>query len=203
VQKIKDLRDLGKRVPSFVYDEFVDRYVAYYRNKYPAWNTKHAINRRFGIYDIRNIDIYYDARVVAQGESDEEMLRKFTGDPKAELERILGELTEANEALEAFIDDLVKQFDAAYDEFIDQVGIDVEEFLHAKLSPQTEESAFWEALRKEKGKRRAKGETYTDNICQTYRSELSSVESLNSFLEGASKNRWKSLVSGVLKYFGE
>jgi len=203
VQKIKDLRDLGKRVPSFVYDEFVDRYVAYYRNKYPAWNTKHAINRRFGIYDIRNIDIYYDARVVAQGESDEEMLRKFTGDPKAELERILGELTEANEALEAFIDDLVKQFDAAYDEFIDQVGIDVEEFLHAKLSPQTEESAFWEALRKEKGKRRAKGETYTDNICQTYRSELSSDESLNSFLEGASKNRWKSLVSGVLKYFGE
>ena len=151
VQKIKDLRDLGKRLPSFVYEAFVETYVAYYRNKYPAWNTKDAINRRFGTYDIRQIDIYYDARVVAQGESDEEMLRKFTRDPKAELEGILLELTEANEALNAFIPDLVKQFDVAYDKFIAQVGNDVETFLHAKLSPQTGESDFWQALIKEKG----------------------------------------------------
>jgi hypothetical protein len=203
VQKIKDLRDLGKRLPSFVYEEFVERYVMYYRNKYPAWNTKHAINRRFGTYDIRQIDIYYDGRVVAQGESDEEMLRKFTRDPKAELEGILLQLTETNEALNAFIPDLVKQFDAAYDEFIAQVGNDVEAFLHGKLSPQTEESDFWQALINEKGKQRSKGETYTDNVCQTYRRELQSDQSLNAFLEARSTFHWENLVSGVLRYFGE
>jgi hypothetical protein len=203
VHKIKDLRDLGKRLPSFVYEEFVERYVTCYRNRYPAWNTKHAINRRFGVYDLRQFDIYYDARVVAQGESDEEMLRKFTRDPKAELERILLELTEANQALDVFIPDLVKQVDAAYDEFIAQVGSDVETFLHDKLSPQTEESDFWQALINEKGKQRSKGETYTENVCQTYRRELQAGQSLNAYLEARSKLHWENLVSGVLRYFGE
>lgn len=203
VQKIKGLLDLGKRIPSFVYEEFVERYVTYYRNSYPAWNTKHAINRRFGTYDLRQIDIYYDARVVAQGESDDEMLRKFTKEPKAELEKILLDLTEANQALGAFIPDLVKQFDTAYDEFIAKVGNDVEGFLHDKLSPESEESDFWQALISEKGKQRPKGETYTDNVCQTYHQELESGQSLNSFLEARSKEHWKTLVAGLLGYFGE
>jgi hypothetical protein len=203
VQKIKDLLDLSKRLPSFVYDEFVERYVMYYCNKYPAWNTKHAIKRRFGTYDIRKIDIYYDGRVVAQGRSDEEMLRKFTRDPKAELEGILLELTKTDEALNAFIPDVVKQFDAAYDEFIDHVGNDVEAFLHEKLSPQTEESDFWHALINEKGKQRSKGETYTDNVCQTYRRELQTDQSLDAFLESRATFHWEDLVSGVLRYFGE
>jgi hypothetical protein len=189
VQKIKGLLDIGKRIPSFVYEEFVERFVTYYRNNYPAWNTKHAINRRFGTYDLRQIDIYYDARVVAQGESDEEMLRKFTREPKTELEEILLNLTEANEALGTFIPDLVKQFDTAYDEFIAQVGNDVECFLHDKFSPQSQESDFWQALISEKGKQRSKGETYTDNVCHTYRRELESGQNLNAFLEAKSKER--------------
>ena len=203
VQKIKDLRNLGKRVPSFVYEEFVERCVMHYLNKYPAWNTKHAINRRFGTYDIRQINIYYDGRVVAQGKNDEEMLRKFTREPKAELEGILRELIKANEALDAFISDLVQEFDAAYDEFIAQVGIDVEAFLHDKLSPQTEESDFWQALVNEKGKQRSKGEIYTGNVCQTFRRELESDQSLNAFLEARSTFHWENLVAGVLRYFGE
>lgn len=203
VQRIKELRDLRKRLQSFVYEDFVERYVAYYRHNYPAWNTKHAINRRFGTYDIRLIDIYYDASVVAQGESDEEMLRKFTRNLKEELEGNLLELTETNEALNAFIPDLVKQFDAAYDEFISQVGDDVEAFLHSKLAPQTEESDFWQALISEKGKQRSKGETYTDNVCQTYRRELESSQSLSAFLETRATFHWGNLISGVLRYFGE
>ena len=203
VNKIRDLKDLGKRIPSFVYDEFVEKYVVYFRNNYPAWNTKHAINRRFGTYDIRNIDIFYDARVVAEGESDEEMLKEFTKTAEAELECVLDELTEANEALEAFIPDLVKQVDAAYDDFITQVGTDVEEFLQEKLSPLSSDSEFWFALISEKGKPRPRGETYTDNVCQTYRRELESGQSLNEFLEATAKTHWAELVSKVLGYFGE
>jgi hypothetical protein len=131
------------------------------------------------------------------------MLRKFTREPKEKLDGILLELTEANEALRAFIPDLVKQFDVAYDEFIDQVGKEVQEHLHTKLSPLSEESDFWQALISEKGKQRSKGETYTDNVCQTYRRELESGQSLNSFLESRAKVHWKTLVAGVLRHFGE
>jgi hypothetical protein len=201
VQQIQDLRDLSKRVPIFVYEEFVEKFVLYFRNVYPAWNTKHAINKRFGTYDIKNYDIFYDARVVAQGKSDDEMLKKFTKEPKQELKRILSELTEANEALEAFIPDLVKKLDVAYDDFITQVGTNVEEFLTEKLSPENHD--FWYALINEKGKPRPRGETYTDNVCQTYRQELDYGQSLNEFLATKAKERWAELVSKVLWHFGE
>jgi hypothetical protein len=203
VQKIRGFLDLGEKIPSFVFEEFVEMYVLYFRNQYPAWNTKDAINRGFGVFERRGFDIYYDAYVVAKGKNDEEMLRKFTREPKEKLEGVLLELTEANEALDAFIPDLLKQFDAAYDEFIDKVGKEVQDHLRTKLSPLSEESDFWQALISEKGKQRSKGETYTDNVCQTYRRELGSGQSINAFLESRAKEHWKTLVAGVLQYFGE
>lgn len=203
VQKIRELCDLKKRVPSFVYDEFIDEYVHYYRNKYHAWNTKHAINRRFGVYDLRQVNIYYDAGVVAQGKSNEEMLRKFTSAPKSEIEGILDELKQTNDALEPFISEILTQFNAHYDQFVEQVGSDVVGYVREKLSPQAPESEFWQALIAEKGKQRAKGETYTDNVCQTYRRELESETGLNRHLEARANARWRALVLSVLRYFGE
>lgn len=56
IQKIKSLRDLSKRVPGFVYEDFIDEYVnKYYRTVYRAWNTKHAIHRNFGYYEARDM----------------------------------------------------------------------------------------------------------------------------------------------------
>ena len=108
IQKIKNLRDLGSRVPGFVYEEFINNFISYYHNNYCAWNTKHAIHRRFGFYDPKNINIYYDARIVAEGLSEDEMLRKFTKEAKEDLENILNNLTEANETLEEFIPELIR-----------------------------------------------------------------------------------------------
>jgi hypothetical protein len=204
IQKIKILRDLGQRVPSFVYGEFIDNYVSYYKNNYRAWNTKHAINRRFGIYDARNIDIYYDARIVAEGRSEDEMLKKFTKEAKQNLEDILNELKSANEALETFIPELINQLDTFYDDFIDQVGLDIEEFLYnEKLSPQSTDSDFWIALINEKGKQRTKGETYTDNVCKTFERELEADENLNVFLQKKAEKSWAELVGKILHFFGE
>lgn len=204
IQKIRNLRDLGSRVPSFVYEEFISNFISYYHNKYPAWNTKHAIHRRFGLYDARNIDIYYDARIVAEGLSEDEMLRKFTKEVKEDLEDILNKLKVANEALERFIPELINQLDTFYDDFIDNIGLSVEEFLYQKkFAPQSINSDFWTALINEKGKQRTKGETYTDNVCQTLRRELESDNNLNSFLQERSKEHWASLIRKVLQFFGE
>jgi len=204
IQGIKNLRDLSGRVPSFIYDEFIDNFITYYRNSYRAWNTKHAIHRRFGFYDARNIDIYYDARIVAEGLSEESMLRKFTKEAKEDLENILNNLKDANDALETFIPELLIQLDTHYDNFIDQVGTSVEKFIcEDKFFPQSFESDFWMALINEKGKQRSKGETYTDNISQTLRRELESGENLNHFLQSQANRYWSILIGKVLQFFGE
>ena len=204
IQGIKNLRDLSSRVPSFVYEEFIDNFITYYRNSYRAWNTKHAIHRRFGFYEPRNIDIYYDARIVAEGLSEEAMLRKFTKEAKEDLEDILNDLKDANDALETFIPELLIQLDTHYDNFIDEVGISVQKFIcEDKFSPQSFESDFWMALINEKGKQRSKGETYTDNISQTFRRELESGENLNLFLQNQANQCWAILIGKVLQFFGE
>lgn len=200
IHKIGNLCELNQRVPSFVYEDFIDNYVSYYRNSYRAWNTKHAINRRFGIYEARNIDIYYDARIVAEGRSEDEMLKKFTKEAKQDLEKILNELKSVNEALETFIPELLKQLDAYYDDFIENVGRDVQKFLESTLSNQSD---FWQALIDEKGKQRTRGESYTDNICQTFKRELESEENLNLFFQQKAREHWATLISKILHFFGE
>jgi hypothetical protein len=203
IQKIKDLRYLDKRVPSFVYQEFIDKYIEYYRTVYKAWNTKHAIHRNFGCYEPRNIDIYYDMRVVAEGTDEDEMLRKFTKQAKQELESILNELTSANESLKTLIPELVIQFNSFYDDFISEVGIEIEQEAIRKLSPQSEDSDFWMALINEKGKVKSPPETYTGNVCETFKHQLETEQSLNTFLEIKAGQYWAKLVTRILSFFGE
>ncbi|WP_292864092.1 hypothetical protein [Nostoc sp. LPT] len=131
------------------------------------------------------------------------MLKKFTKQPKQELENILNDLTFANESLKTFIPELVIQFNSLYDEFISKVGKEIQKKAEKKLSPRSEDSKFWEALIKEKGKVRPPGETYTDNVCQTLKRELEKEQSLNTFLETQAVKYWKKLVVKILSFFGE
>jgi hypothetical protein len=203
IKKIKDLQDLSKRLPSFVYEDFIDEYInKYYRTVYPAWNTKHAIHRNFGYYEARDIDIYYDARVVAEGIDENKMLRKFTKEVKQELEDILNELTSANESLKTFIPELVKEFYGLYDEFIYEVGTEIEEEVTRKLLPRSEKSEFWKALIAEKGKPNKKGETFTDNVCQIFKRELEKETNLNTFLKSKAEYHWKELIAKILGFSG-
>ncbi|WP_257236262.1 hypothetical protein [Nostoc sp. 'Peltigera malacea cyanobiont' DB3992] len=212
IQKIKDFEDLSKRVQSFLYEDkgqldkgFVTKYVEHYRNLYPAWNTKHAIHRNFGFYEPKYIDIYYDMRVFAEGINEDEMLKKFTKQPKQELENILNDLTSVNESLKTFIPELVIQLNSLYDDFISKVGKEIQEKAKTKLSPESDskDSKFWQALINEKGKVRPPGETYTDNVCQTLKHELEKEKSLNKFLEIQAEKHWKKLVIKLLSFFGE
>ncbi|MEH2319695.1 hypothetical protein [Nostoc sp.] len=203
IHKIRDLRDLSKRVPSFVYEDFIDEYVNEYRKVYPAWNTKHAIHRNFGFYQPRDIDIYYDARVVAGGIDEDKMLKKFTKEVKQELESILNDLTSANKSLKIFIPELVKNFYGLYDDFIYEVGKEIEEEVTRKLLPRSEDSDFWNALIAEKGKERKRGETFVDNVCQIFKRELEKETNLNTFLKSKAEYHWEKLVTKILGFFGE
>ncbi|MEH2414371.1 hypothetical protein [Nostoc sp.] len=204
IKKIKDLRYLSKRMSGFLFDTFIDEYVnKYYCKVYPAWNTKHAIHRNFGYYEPRDIDIYYDAKVVAEGIDENKMLKKFTKEVKQELEDILNELTCANESLKTFIPELVKEFYGLYDEFIDEVGTEVEEEATRKLLPRSENSDFWNALIAEKGKENKKGETFTGNVCLIFERELEKETNLNTFLKSKAEYHWEKLIIKILGFFGE
>lgn len=204
IQKIKSLRDLSKRVPGFVYEDFIDEYVnKYYRTVYRAWNTKHAIHRNFGYYEARDIDIYYDAKVVAEGIDEDKMLKKFTKEVKQELENILNELTSANESLKTFIPELIQQFYGLYDDFIDEVGTEIQEEVTRKLLPRSKDSEFWKALIAEKGRDRKKGEKFVDNVCLIFKRELEEETNLNTFLKSKAEEHWEKLVTEILGFFGQ
>lgn len=203
IQKLKNLQQLGQRIPSFVYEDFTNKYVEYYRDTYKAWNTKHAIHRNFGYYNPRDIDIYYDAKVVAEGIDEDEMLKKFTREVKQELESILQELTSANESLETLIPELIKEFYALYDGFIYTVGTEIQCEIVRKLSPQSEQSDFWNALMAEKGRVRDRRERFGDAVCQIFKRELELEPSLNIFLQSKTEHHWGKLVVKILGFFGE
>lgn len=204
IQKIKGIRDLSKRVPAFVYDNFIDDYLGYYHTTYKAWNTKHAIHRNCGYYEPKDIDIYYDAKVVAEGIDENAMLKKFTKEVKQELEDILNDLTSANKSLETLIPELVAQFYMLYyRDFIDEVGTEIEAELKSKLSPQNEDAPFWQALIAEKGKTRGKGETYTDNVLMILRNEVEEETNLNTVLKSKAEYYWEKLVIKILEFFGQ
>jgi len=224
IQKIETLRDLGKRLHnSFAVTEgqgFIDKYTDYYHQNYPAWSTKHAIHRRFGYYKPKNIDIYYDARVTSEKIiSEDQMLKTFTEAVKKELENILSSLVSANESLTTLIPELIKQIDIFYDEFVRNIGIEIEnelkikllspfekftkpEELTEKLLPPNEKYEFWDALKKEKGKKRkGKGETYAGNVCEIFKRELESDTNLNHFLQNKAEEHWEQLTTKILGFF--
>lgn len=169
--------------------------------KHGTLNT--LIHRRFGYYEPRDIDIYYDAKVVAEGISENEMLKKFTKEVKQELENILSELAFANESLETLIPELIREFYALYDSFIYTVGTEIQCEIVRKLSPQSEQSDFWNALMAEKGKVKIRGEKYIDSVCQIFKRELELETSLNNFLQSKAEYHWEKLVIKMLCFFGQ
>lgn len=224
IQKIETLRDLGKRLHNSVAvtegQGFIDKYTDYYHDNYPVWSTKHAIHRRFGYYKSKNIDIYYDARVTSEKIiSEDQMLKTFTEAVKKELENILSSLVSANESLTTLIPELVKQIDIFYDDFVRNIGIEIEnelkikllspfekftkpEELTEKLLPPSEKYEFWDALKKEKGKKRkGKGETYKGNVCEIFKRELESDTNLNHFLQSKAEEHWEKLTTKILGFF--
>ncbi|MEI1375231.1 hypothetical protein PQG02_17790 [Nostoc sp. UHCC 0926] len=139
------------------------------------------------------------------------MLKKFTKDVKQELENILNELTSANESLKKFIPELVKEFYGLYDEFIYEVGREIQEEVKKKLLPlskdkplpRSEDSEFWNALIAEKGKEKKKGETFTDNVCLIFKRQLEKETNLNTFLKSKAEEHWERLVTKILGFFGQ
>ena len=196
VSKLKDIQNLDRRIPSFIYEEFIDDYVEYYSEKYSAWNTKDAIHRRSGTFEERGFDTFFDAKVVAEGVNEDEMLKKFTKNLKDEVKQIIKELGESLEELESLTPEITKRFEIQYDAFVSKVGQQMESFLR----DNNENSVFWRELID----RRGKGSGYNQDVCTILRRKLEILNagvSANRILQEYSEKEWKETIEIILGFF--
>lgn len=201
VDKIKELSKLGSRVPSFVYDEFIDKYIEYYSSNYPAWNTKDAIHRRLGVFGERNFDTYFDAKVVSEGYDEDEMLKKFTKEIKKEVIDKIEILGNTHPDLESLTPEIIKRFEIAYDTFISNVGGSVQKYLES----HNRNTTFWSDMIS----RRGKGKGYNEDVCTMFRRHLQSMTTgipgstvdAGRIVQDFAEKHWKDATKEVLNFF--
>ena len=164
INSIKTNSDIKKRIPEFIYKEFLEKYIEYYSISYPAWNTKDAIHRRLGVFEERNFDTYYDIKVVSEGLSEDEMLRKFTKKMKEDILRLGNQHSD----LKSLTTEMSNRFEVSYDSFIRNVGNEMEFFLRQSNSNYE----FWNDLIN----RRGKGKGYNEDVARMLKKNLNSID---------------------------
>ncbi len=195
ISDIKDISNLDKRIPSFTYEEFIDDYIEYYSTSYKAWNTKDAIHRRLGTFEERGFDTYFDAKIVAEGRAEDEMLRKFTHELYNEVVDHITNLGISLKDLDTLTPEIVKRFEIQYDNFISSVGVQLEQFLRTNNN----NFDFWRELIN----RRGKGAGYNQDVCTMLRRKLGILNtgiSVERVLQEFSEKEWKKLIEEILKF---
>ena len=196
IMQLDTFSEINDRVPSFVYEEFIESYVDYYSERYKAWNTKDAIHRRKGTFEERRYDTYFDAKVVAKGLDDNKMLRKFTKKIKNGIIETIKEIGSIHDDLRTFIPEILKSFDIMYDNFIDETGDKLEEYMRDK----NENIDFW----REAINRRGKGRGYNVDVCTILGRKLSVMDtgiSANRLLQEFTEKTWKKMLKELLTFF--
>mgnify|MGYP000031960960 CR=1 FL=1 len=198
-EEIIKLKNLSNKIPDFVFKEFIEEYVNYYSQNYRAWNTKDAIHRRNGTFEERGYDTYYDARVVAEGQDEHSMLKKFTSQLKKQLDEILDILGNSHKELESIIPEIKISNTKYYDDFIETTGIEINNY----LQDNNENYEFW----KELINRRGKGSGYNNDVLSLLREKLKTMvgeySDANMLLADISKKNWELSIIKLLKFFGE
>lgn len=199
IEEIKNLSAIQNRIPGFVFDEFIENYVDYYSSTYPAWNTKDAIHRNYGVYSVRNLDTYYAAKVVSEGLDEDKMLRRFTKEIKEEIIKVIEKLGESHPDLESLTPEIIKRFEISYDKFIGDVGNEIE----SEFIKYNNNSEFWSNLIN----RRGKGKGYNNDVITMLRRNLEAIKtpfgyvSANRILQESTNKHWNLAVKEVLNFF--
>ena len=194
--KLINIKNLGNRIPNYVYEEFTNSYINYYSTRYKAWNTKDAIHRRHGVFSERGYSTYFDAKIVAEGITQDEMLHKFTKELKDEVITSIEELGSSIEELSQFTPEIIKLFEVEYDTFIDSVGDGIRDFLQKENRNQ---EFWWELI-----DRRGKGRGYNDDVARMLKGKLKTLRnglSIDGVFQDFVEEEWEKLIDKVLRFF--
>lgn len=155
-----------------------------------------AINNRFGTYDMRDIDIYFESKGIA-----ETLCRENLGSLKSKIDgAILYVKKHASEmsGLQPIMDILQEQVNQYYEEITISLGNSVSRDLKVhKLAPQEYSNPFWEASQSRWGQ----GPGYRDDVLDMY---LENTDGIDAFFEQEIKQLWEEdFMQKILAFFGD
>ncbi len=183
----------GFRYLNFVADDFVIKYIDKWKLRSPM--SLRATNKRFGVYEPRSIDIYFDAVSIV-----ETLARKNMCEPKFRIVQVVESIEKrASDVLnlQPLMQNFKSQIDILYESLVRQLGQDVQEFLIYKIFyPPTLENQFWVNVQIRWGK----GSGYKNDVLSMYTEQ---VEEVNDYLKNKAQQLWEEgFIKTILAFFG-
>ncbi len=159
--------------------------------------TLRATNNRYGQYELRDIDIYFNGRYLA-----EHLIRKITQTSKAEIFKIVSFIeTEISHgsALSPLMQRLRDRIDENYEAIAIDLSIEIETILSDRLlAPQDyDDSVFWQQAIDRWGQ----GSGYKLDVLSLYDRQIATIDTIFVDLIGAA---WRDrIVQPILTFLGD
>ncbi|MDM3861870.1 MAG: hypothetical protein PT118_19010 [Aphanizomenon gracile PMC644.10] len=197
-QEEKMINDLKKTIDSHVNPGFSSNFESRYKNHLKNCHVMvfRAINNRFGTYELRGRDIYFESSKVA-----EELLREKLLESKAEIIGAI-EFVEEHSSEESGLKPVMQILREQIDEYfqksiIEIVGQEICDCIRDSLAPQTYSNEFWHYAQNRWGQ----GPGYRNDVLGQYGSQISG---LDNWLFERVQEVWKqNFMDKILEFFGE
>lgn len=189
-QLLKEMKDKISEFKHFPIREsdagdFVHGYVT---KKIAAYHhmTLRAINSRYGRYDVRGIDIYYDVVPLAKS-----FLKEVTQSHKDKIvETVKLGMEDASPELQILIQNLESQINFGYNVLIDKFASDISDYSeNVVFYPQDGNSEFWRKVQNRWG-----GTGYKADVVGMYRDRLIDKMKLKPYISTEIEGRWQKFV---------
>jgi len=189
-EQVKGYRFLNLPKGNFLIEKYLELWEG--KKRY-AMQLRATVNR-FGVYEFRNIDIYFDAALVA-----EQLAREFMENPKDQIMNLIADLEEnASETsgLKSMVASFETQINYSYEQLVREIGQLIMQTVKKFLSPLDGSNRFWNNAQNRWGK----GSGYKDDVLSMFADEL---EKINDYFNEESQKLWEEkLLKKVVAFFG-
>lgn len=164
-----------------------------------SWMPKHAgtlraINRRYGIYDDKNI-------YISAGSTAEMLARKHTEQLKQAIQQLISrpmEEAEAKDDLQPLVESFLKQVDTDYESFLTAVAQRLQEHMtNTVFAPRSHQNEFWRQV----SDRFGKGKGYKNDVIVMYEDHLADKQ-VPEYFQKHMAQQWESFVDRIINFFG-
>jgi predicted peroxiredoxin/GTPase SAR1 family protein len=196
-QEEKLINDLKKTVESHRKPKFLSNFELRYKNHLKSYHVMvfRAINNRFGTYDLRGIDIYFDSSSVS-----EKLLRDKLIESKAEIVgaiEFVEEYSSQSSGVKPVMNILKEQVDELFEKTIIEISQGVCEYIRDSFAPQSYFNEFWNYAQNRWGK----GRGYRDDVLARYGRQMGEVD---DWLAQRVQQLWnQNFMDKILEFFGE
>ena len=178
-----------------------DRFLEMYRRNWEGPGSRiagwlRATNNRFGVYEARTINVYYDAVPIS-----EQLVRTAVSRSKEavlEIVRAVRNTSPPDSDLRELLAVLETRIDTSFESMVREVGAFMQTYLNGTaLAPQDLTNPFWASVQNRFGQ----GPGFRDDVLNMYADQMGGIEGV--FMDSA-ESAWKRIViDPVLAYLAE